>query len=153
MIDVRSHSIHDPIKRNSLALFKHPRYKTTSKQGKKIETLQNNVAICGQLYIVSVQKLDSDLAEFLAHEIQSFPHSLSHFGKFNLPSTKSDLLGCIELPGRPEPPLTHDNKVMDGAVIVHCMSASVSTSHAYADATFIPYLENQLQSVARSDVA
>ena len=68
VIDVRSHSIRDPINRNSLALFKHPRYKTTSKQGKKIETLQNNVAICGQLFFVSV-KLDGDLTEFLAHEI------------------------------------------------------------------------------------
>ena len=104
-----------------------------------------------QLYIVSFQKLYGDLAEFLAHEIQSFPHSLSNFGKFNLPSTNSDLLGCLELPGQPEPPLTHDNKVMDGAVIVHCLSASVSISHAYA--IFVPYLENQLQSVARLDVA
>ena len=69
VIDVRSHSIHDPI-----------------------ETLQNNVAICGQLYIESVQKLDVDIAEFLAHGIQTFPHSLSNFGKFNLSSTTSDLL-------------------------------------------------------------
>ena len=51
VIDVRSHSIHDPIKKNSLALFKNPRHKTTSKQGKKIKTLQNNVALFGQLYM------------------------------------------------------------------------------------------------------
>ena len=100
-----------------------------------------------------MQKVDGELAELSAHEIQPFPHSLSNFGMFNLPSTKSDLLGCLELPGQPEPPLTHDNKGMDDAVIVHCLSASVSTSHAYADAIFIPYLENQLQSVARLDVA
>ena len=77
VIIVRSHSIHDPIKRNSLALFRNPRCKTTSKQGKKIKTLQNNVALFGQLY-VSMQTRDSDLAEFFAHEIQctdlpSFP--------------------------------------------------------------------------------
>ena len=102
------------------------------------------MAFCGQLYIVSVQKLYGDLAEFLAHEIQSFTHPLSNFDTFNLPSTKSDLLGCIELPGQPEPPLTHDNKVMDGAVIVHCLSASVSTSQSYA--IFIPYLENHLHT-------
>ena len=109
--------------------------------------------ICGQLYIVSVQNRDGDLAEFLAHEIQSFPHSLSNFGKFNLPSTESDLLRCLELPGQPEPPLTHDCKITDRAVIVHCLSTSVSISHAYADAILIPYLENQLQSVTRLDVA
>ena len=111
VIDVRSHFIHDPIKRNSLALFKNPRYKTTSKQGKKIKTLQNNVALFGQLY-VSIQSRDGDLAEFFAHDIQSFPPSLSDFGKLHLPSTKSDLLGCLEQPEEPEPPLTYDCKVM-----------------------------------------
>ena len=110
------------------------------------------MALCGQLYIVSVLNRDGVLAEFLAHEIQSIPHSLSNFGKFNLPSTKSDLLRCIELPGQPEPPLTHDCKVMDDAVIVHCLSTNVCTSHAYAGAIFIPYPENQLQSVTWLDV-
>ena len=95
VIIVRSHYIHDPIKRNSLALFRNTRCKTTSKQGKKIKTLQNNVALFGQLY-VSMQTRDSDLAELFAHEIQSFPPSLSDFGKLHLPSTKSDLLRCIE---------------------------------------------------------
>ena len=126
VIDVRSHAIHDPIKRNSLALFKNPRHKTTSKQGKKIKTLQNNVALFGQLY-VSMQSRDGDLVEFFAHEIQSFPPSLSDFGKLHLPSTKSDLLRCLEQPEEPEPPLTYDCKVMDGAVVVHCLPTSVST--------------------------
>ena len=150
VIDVRSHSIRDAIKRNYLSLFKHPRYKTTFKQGKNIETLPKNVALCGQL---SVQNRYGDLAEFLAHEIQSVPQSLSNLGKFNLPSAKSDLLRCLKLHGKPDPHLTHDCKVMDGAVIVHCLLTSVSTSHAYADAIFIPYLENQLQSVTSLDVA
>ena len=44
-------SIHNPIKRNSLALFKRPQIKATSKQGKKIKLFQNNVALFGQLYI------------------------------------------------------------------------------------------------------
>ena len=151
VIDVRSHSIHDPIKRNSLAPFKNPRHKTTSKQGKKIKTLQNNVALFGQLY-VSMQSRDGDLAEFFAHEIQSFPPSLSDFGKLHLPSTKSDLLGCHEQPEEPEPPLTYDCKVMDGAVVVHCLPTSVSTFDEYADKIFIPYLEKQLQSATRLDI-
>ena len=151
VIDVRSHSIHYPIKRNSLALFKNPRHKTTSKQGKKIKTLQNNVALFGQLY-VSMQSRDGDLAEFFAHEIQSFPPSLSDFGKLHLPSTKSDLLRCLEQPEEPEPPLTYDCKVMDGAVVVHCLPTSVSTFDEYADKIFIPYLEKQLQSATRLDV-
>ena len=108
---------------------------------------RNATEQCGTLWpvnIVSVQNRDGDLAEFVAHEIQSFPHSLSNFGKFHLPSTTSDL--------QPEPHLTHDCKVMDVAVILYCLSTSVSTFHAYADAIFNPYLENQLQSVTRSDV-
>ena len=120
-----------------------------------IETLQNNIALCGQLY-VSLQNRYVDLAESFAHEIgglQSFPNSLSNFGKFQLPNTKSDLLRCLELPGQPGPPLTHDGKVMDGVVIVQCLSKSVSTSHEYADAIFIPFLEKQTQSVTRLDVA
>ena len=151
VIDVRSHSNHDPIKRNSLALFKNPRHKTTSKQGKKIKTLQNNVALFGQLY-VSMQSRYGDLAEFFAHEIQSFPPPLSDFGKLHLPSTKSDLLRYLEQPEEPEPPLTYDCKVMDGAVVVHCLPTSVSTFDEYADKILIPYLEKQLQSATRLDV-
>ena len=100
---------------------------------------------------VSVQNRDGNLAEFVAHKIQSFPRSLSNVGKFHVTSTKYDLLRCLELSGQPEPHLTHDCKVMDGAVIVHCLSTSV-TSHAYGDAIFIPCLDNQLQSVTRLDV-
>ena len=80
VLDARSHCIHDLIKRNSPALFKKPRRRVTSKQGKKIKVLQNNVALFGQLYI-SLQNRDNDLAEFFAHEVQSFPFS------FRLPQT------------------------------------------------------------------
>ena len=76
--------------------------KATSKTGKKIKVLQNNVALFGQLYI-SMQSRDGDLKEFFAHEIQSFPPSLSDFGKLHLPSTKSDILKCLEKPGQTEP--------------------------------------------------
>ena len=133
VLDVRSHSIHDSIHRNSLVIFRiHPR-RVTSKQGKKIKVLQNNVSLFGQL-----------LTEFFAHEIQSFPPSLSDFGKLHLPNTKSGLLQCLEQPGKSEPPSTYDCKVMDGDVIVHFLpTASVSTFHEYADIVFIPYLEKQ----------
>ena len=82
----------------------------------------------------------------------SLPPSLSDFGKLHLPSTKSDLLRCLEQPEEPEPPLTYDCKVMDGAVVVHCLPTSVSTFDEYADKIFIPYLEKQLQSTTRLDV-
>ena len=61
-------SIHSPIKKNSLALFKRPQPKIKSNQGRKMKILQNNVALFGQLYI-SMQSCDGDLKEFFAHEI------------------------------------------------------------------------------------
>ena len=60
VIDMRSHSIHDPSKRISLALFKNPRYKTISKQRTKIRAIQNNAAFVGKLY-VSMQNRGGDL--------------------------------------------------------------------------------------------
>ena len=61
-------SIHDPIKKNSLAIFKPPQARVASKQGKKIKVLQNNVALLGQLYI-SMQSREGDVKEFFSHEI------------------------------------------------------------------------------------
>ena len=46
------------------------------------------MALFGQLYI-SMQTRESDLSELFAPEIQSFPASLSDFGKINLSSVKS----------------------------------------------------------------
>ena len=42
-------SIHDPIKKNLLYIFKQSHIKATSKQGKKLKILQNNVALFSQL--------------------------------------------------------------------------------------------------------
>jgi len=91
VLQEHSHSIHDPIKKNSLALFRKLHCKTNSTQGKRTKVLQNNVALFGQLYI-SMHNRDTDLDEFFAHEIQSFPHSLSDIGKLHLPRMKYDLL-------------------------------------------------------------
>ena len=114
--------------------------------------LQNNVALFGQLYN-STQSRDGDLKEFFAHEIQSFPPSLPDFGKLHLPSTKSDILKCLENPGQTEPPSSYGCIVLDGAVIVHLLpTAEVSTFQEYADKVFIPYLSQQLQHATRVDV-
>ena len=100
-----------------------------------------------------MQNRDGVLVEFFAHEIQSFPPTLSDFDKLHLPGTKSDPLNCLEQRDQLEPPPTYDCKVMDGAVIVHCLpTTSVNTFHVYADRVFIPYLEKQLQNATRLDV-
>ena len=61
--DDRTRSIHEPFKRNSLALFRNPKRKVKSRQGKMIKVLQNNVALFGQL-CVSLQNRESDLNDF-----------------------------------------------------------------------------------------
>jgi hypothetical protein len=149
----RTTSIHDRIKRNSLSLFSTPESRIVPKKS-KLNVLQNNVALFGQLYI-SMQNRQSDLDEFFAHEIQSFPASLSEFGMLHLPGTKSDLLHCLDTSTCPEPraPSAFDCKVLDGAVIVHCLPTfNVSTFDMYADEVFIPYLQRQLQDAKRLDV-
>ena len=47
----RSSNVMNPIKKNSLPLFKRPQHTVTTTQGKKIQVLQNNVELFGQLYI------------------------------------------------------------------------------------------------------
>ena len=60
-------------RKNSFARFKRPNSKPTSKQGKKIKLLQNNVALFGQLYI-SMQNLEGYLKEFLPTKYNLFHH-------------------------------------------------------------------------------
>uniref|UniRef100_UPI00358E5A52 uncharacterized protein n=1 Tax=Myxine glutinosa TaxID=7769 RepID=UPI00358E5A52 len=147
----RTRSIHNPMSKNSLPLFS-TKVKAKSKDGKKVKVLENNMALFEQLYI-SLQNRDGDINDFFAHEVQSYPPSLSDFGKLNLPGTKSQLLQCIEEPNQTEPPASFDCKVLDGAVIVHCLPVThVRTFHEYADNVFIPYLERQLKTTKRLDL-
>ena len=137
--------------KNSLALFKRLQVKITSKQGKKIKVLQNNVVLFGKLYI-SMQNCDGNLTEFFAHEIQSFPPSLSDFRKLHLLSTKSDLLGCFDCESS-DPPSTCDCIVLDGVVVVHFLpTKAVNTFNVCADKVFVPYINNQLQGCTRVDI-
>ena len=94
VLEERKRSIHEPIKLNKPALFRKPSPKIKSKQGKKIKALENNVSLFGQLYI-SMQSREGDLEEFFSHEVQSFPPSLSEFGKLYLLGTKSELMNVL----------------------------------------------------------
>jgi hypothetical protein len=78
----RTHSIHESIKKNMLPLFKRPQPKGKSKQEQKIQVLQSNVSIFGQLY-VSTQNRDGDLQDFFAHESHIYPPALSDSGKLH----------------------------------------------------------------------
>ena len=93
------------------------------------------------------------ICQLVSHKIQSFPPSLSDFGKLHLPNTKSELLKCIQSPTQPEPPTLCDCRIMDGATIVHFIpTTGVATFDDYAENVFIPYLQMQLQSTMRIDI-
>ncbi len=84
-----SKPIQQPIKKNSLPLFRNPKVKVKSKQGQRIKVLQNNSVLFGHLYI-SMQDREGDLKEFFAHEAQPFPPSISDHGKLYLPNEQHE---------------------------------------------------------------
>jgi hypothetical protein len=153
VINDRSQPIQEPIKRNALPLFRNPQRKAKPKQGQKIKALQNNVALFGQLF-VATQNRPGDLENFFAHESQSFPPSLSDFGKLYLPGTKSQLLKSVSPSIDQEPSQnTVDCKVLDGAAVVHILPvAGVTTFDNYAKDVFIPFLNTQFKDCNRVDV-
>jgi len=95
------------------------------------------------------------MREFFSHEVQSFPPALSEFGNLRLPSGKSDLLKCLQPNsyGHTDSPTQFDCKVLDGAVIVHCLpTVEASTFDEYAEEVFIPHLQQQLHQSKCVDV-
>ena len=100
-----------------------------------------------------MQSREGYLEEFFSHEVQSFPPSLSEFGKLYLPGTKSEFMKCLEPLHESTPPETFSCKVLDGAVIVHCLSiAGITTFKEYAEKAFMPHLQSHLQGTERLDV-
>ena len=60
VISDRTRSIHDPIKKNSLPLFRCPTHKTKTKQAGQISMLKDDVALFSRLYIV-MQHREGDM--------------------------------------------------------------------------------------------
>ena len=93
-------------------------------------SLKNDCNLLSRLYI-SCQTRDGDSDTFFAHENQATPPSLSVGGKIR-PSTKSDLLHCLELE---EKQLLHaptvDAILLDGAA-VSCSNASTWGSKKFS---------------------
>ena len=79
VITERTKSIHDSIKKNSLALLR----KAKSKSAQKIVVERNNTSLFGRLYIANQQR-EGDPGKFFSHENQTTPPSLSDFGKIRL---------------------------------------------------------------------
>ena len=91
-------SIHDPIRRNSLRLFKCP--ETKSRQLSTTKELKNDVALFSKLFIAA-QDMESDIhvGNFFRHEKHPYPPSLSDRGilrvVFSIPVPKPTPL-CLK---------------------------------------------------------
>lgn len=94
--------------------------------------LKSNLNLFAQLY-VALKNRDRDMKEFFS---QCFPPALSMFGQLRLANATSDLLKCLLQRDNDqyESPTQFDCKVLDGAVIIHCLpTIEASTFDEYAD--------------------
>ena len=86
-------SIQEPIKKNSLPIFRCPIPKTKSKKAGQISMLKHDVELFSRLYIVT-QNRDGDLSKFFQYENHPYPPSLSNRGNLRL-GKKSELLNIL----------------------------------------------------------
>lgn len=84
-------------------------------------------------------KAVSNLNKLFACEVQRFTPTLSDFGKLHLPaSLKNWPVECLEQPEQSETRSSYDCKILDGAVVVHCLpTITVITFDEYAINIFI----------------
>ena len=153
VIEYRTVSIHDTIKKNSLLLFKRLNPKPKPKSKQPVSALRSDCNLFSRLYIAT-QHRSGDLDEFFIHENQPYPASLSEFGKLRF-GKKLDLFTCVKPANtdQPNPPPFYECKIFDGAAVVHALpSTTVSTFHSYAENVFIPIILNHLQSSKRVDI-
>lgn len=124
------------ITKNNQHLFSQYTEKEKSRTVKLLMSLKRDCNMFSTLYI-SNQVCDADLEDFFQHKNQSFPSSLSDYGKMRL-GTKSDQLQCLEdlVPDsdntdslQPEV----DMVVIDGATIINMIMPGMSeTFNDYA---------------------
>ena len=142
-------AVTDTISKNDLPLFGSPQ-PSKSKTKQQIAALKNDCNLFTWLYF-ACQTRDGNLEEFIKHENQSTPPSLSTMGKIRI-GHKSDLLPCLETGTLSKPPVI-DVKILDSAAIVNMLPRDHSkTFEEYAKNVFLPYLEAQARNVKRLDV-
>lgn len=138
--------------KNNLPLFScSPATKEKSSDNLKIASLKSNCSLFLRLY-VSCLVTDGDLKGFFGHENQSFPPSLSQYGKLRS-GTKSDLLSCLEKngPAQAQRPSV-EALLLDGAAIVNMLKPGASkTFEEYSETVFLPCVINQLRNVEKVD--
>ena len=101
-----------------------------------------------------MSKRDVDLDSFFSHENQSYPPSLSSYGKLRH-GKKSDLLECLEKPivnrcnEKPETDVT----IIDGAALVRILAPKgCKTFQEYTERKFKPYVNAEFINALRIDL-
>ena len=150
----RTESLYTPIKKNKLPLFSCPQAPSKSDDKQQITSLKKNCALFSQLY-VSCQVRDGNMEEFFRHENQSYPPSLSKFGRLRS-GTKADLLNCLPNT-HPAPPddvtINVDAVLLDGAAIINMLPPGATTTFKeYSELVFLPYVQSQLNKANRVDI-
>ena len=115
-----------------------------------IASLKSNCSLYLRLY-VSCQAKDWNLEGFFCHKNQSFPPSLSQYGK-RRSGTKSDLLSCLEktCPTQADMPTQADRHTTRWCS--HCKHAKAWRFQEYSQYVFLPYVIIKLRNVRRVDV-
>ncbi|XP_046544723.1 uncharacterized protein LOC124254923 [Haliotis rubra] len=148
----RTQSIHAPIKKNYVPLFKRRQPKAKSKIRSQVDDIKSDYSLFSQMFI-ACQVRQADLSEFFCHENHHWPVSLSQHGKLRLPSCKSELLDCFKkhVLGGEQPHV--DAKIFDGAAVVHSLpTGEAKTFGEYCDMVFLPWTERQLGNCNRIDI-
>ena len=144
-------SLQQPIKRNSLSLFKRQSLKAPTKTTQKVANLRSNCTLFSHLYIASKYQ-DGDLDDFFSHENHPWPPSISENGKLRLPNKKSDLQACLD-GSTVESPVNVHVKIFDGPAIVHSLhNKQATTFDEYGDKVFLPWIDQQLHHCDRIDI-
>lgn len=90
----RTKSVHDPVEKKKLPLFRIPRQKEPSKKKQQISSLKSDCELFPRLFI-ACQTREENLNEFLQDEKQDCPPTISQNGILRLPGKKSGLIECI----------------------------------------------------------
>uniref|UniRef100_UPI00358E9C5E uncharacterized protein n=1 Tax=Myxine glutinosa TaxID=7769 RepID=UPI00358E9C5E len=152
----RTTALNDRITKNNLPLFRWRPEKEKSRTQEQLLSMKRDRNLFSTLYIAS-QIRGADLEDFFQHENQSFPPSISDYGKMRL-GKKSDLLQCLEdlVPHSDDADHTTsevDMVIIDGAAIANVITPGTSETFNEYSKEFMIYVRRQFTgSVCRVDV-
>lgn len=133
----RKVSLSETIPRNKLSIFNSPKVQT--KQQKRVTSLKNDVNLFSRLFI-ACQNRDGNIEEFLRHENQSSPPSLSQNNELRS-GNKAELLKQLESIDEAisscESPQTKVTVLDEAAIINGLKPESNATFEDYASKTVL----------------